>query len=282
VDDLYCVVRQGPGIVEGGETFRGAGVQGGFTCIQHIDSIFKVGEELVATGAARFEAAASLKEGAHVFALFQLEGGASIKRSNGGTNTHIPYLLAHTGHTGNARLSYIGTDYRAECWNGLQMVLSSADSENTLRVKHTRSAPDRITDAHAAIQDAVKAHATLKQSLQDLANTPMARAEVRGFVCQVITDLDDVEAATEKVAASEGRQYTLYENKGNELMRLFNSGDGNLGTDRYDALNAVTQWIDHQRRRIVDYRDKAKAFESGTFGQGAKVKARARKLLTVK
>lgn len=60
---------------------------------------------------------------------------------------------------------------------------------------------------------------------------------------------------------------------------LFNRGIGNGGRDRYDALNAITEFIDHQRGRASNWARTAsrlqidKAIESATFGAGADLEA---------
>jgi phage/plasmid-like protein (TIGR03299 family) len=73
------------------------------------------------------------------------------------------------------------------------------------------------------------------------------------------------------------RGLSLHTNKRDELVYAFHRSPGNAGRTRWDALNAVTRWVDHARGagREADTR-----LESAWLGQGAKLKSRALELLT--
>ena len=62
---------------------------------------------------------------------------------------------------------------------------------------------------------------------------------------------------------------------------LFRRGTGNEGATRWDAFNAVTEFVDHRRSvRVAEGRDRSEArFESAVFGTGDDLKAKAYDLL---
>jgi len=66
------------------------------------------------------------------------------------------------------------------------------------------------------------------------------------------------------------------------MLTLFHRGTGNLGRTRWDALNGVTEYVDHSRSvRTVGGRNRAEVrMESALFGTGDTLKDKAFALLT--
>jgi hypothetical protein len=76
----------------------------------------------------------------------------------------------------------------------------------------------------------------------------------------------------------------MYDRKGLEMENLFKHGRGNEGVSKADAFNSVTEYIDHQRGRMGNYRRAQskltpEGLNSAWFGDGERKKKRALKLL---
>jgi len=122
------------------------------------------------------------------------------------------------------------------------------------------------------------------EALQELANTPMDRKGFAAFAASLLTGIDDSREALEKVASAEGRSLAQLTRKGDALTELFVSGKGNRGADRYDALNAATEYVDWfhnkpQGWRQLDDGAVSKGMDSALFGNGERMKQRAAALL---
>ena len=67
--------------------------------------------------------------------------------------------------------------------------------------------------------------------------------------------------------------------------QLLHSGKGNTGSDRYDAYNSVTEWLDHKRGQYDAAKDRnaeqqAKHMASTLSGDRFKRKGKALQLLS--
>jgi phage/plasmid-like protein (TIGR03299 family) len=281
VPDVYCMIRS-----DTGKALPGVSVGSVYTPFQNRD-LFAFGDALrQADRCVKWHTAGSLKEGRKIWAMAELEGAAfEIRRRDGSIDKSCPYLLLYNSHDGTSRITVAFVRVRVVCWNTLQASMGSKGE--TYRVRHTVNAPDRLADAAQALGFAVEAFTEQQQAMQDLANAPFQRADFVGLACQLLTGEDDLEKAKELVAKSQDRSRSMYTRKGGELVTLFEHGTGNAGADKYDALNAITEWVDHQRGRIQDWRKQAdrlradeKALDSALWGSGAKLKRKALQLLT--
>ena len=279
-----------------------------YECFQNAELI-ALGDALCATGEARWETAGSLKGGRLIWGLAQVDGSIEVSRRDGSIDKHGSYLLLNNTHDGTSHLRAMFTDIRVVCANtngfalGRNAVANRAarkrgEESDEMEVlarsftsRHTSGIHDRAAEAAEALGIAIEARAEHAGTYQDLADTPMDAPSFATFCAQLLTDLDDPTEAVEKVvevSTKGGRSATILDTKGTELQRLFADCEaGNRGEDRYDALNAVTDFIDHQRNRMAEHRRVSerlgiaeKSFASSQFGSGAQVKRRAMALLT--
>lgn len=85
-----------------------------------------------------------------------------------------------------------------------------------------------------------------------------------------------------KEAPISRRSANLFASRYDRLENLFVGGIGNAGRDRYDALNAVTEWVDHEgvRSHRGDSEHVAQTrYVSSVAGEGATLKATAFEML---
>ena len=242
-----------------------------------------------AGGEVRVHTAGSLMEGRKVWILAQHAGAIVVQRRGGREDISAPFLLLHNSHDGEAHTVIQHTPVRVVCWNTLSAALEGHSGAR--RIRHTACAGAKLREATQALGYAIDYFTAYGELANELAATPMNREEyLRTLVTPLLTGKDDPAEAAEvasKVMAPEnkGRAQTNHLNKVNELLAYFSAGKGNHGEDRFDALNAVTEFIDSQRGRIGRYkaaeaRLMESRFVSAQFGQGAETKARALRLLS--
>lgn len=253
-------------------------------------ALFAFGDALRAASSdgVRWHTAGALQGGARIWALAQLAGSFEVKRSatarariGQDADTAAQFLLLMNSH-GGASLLAQSTSVRVVCANTLAAAMAEKDQPH-YRIRHTASMAERVEDAAEALGLAATHFAIEREVSQGLADTPMDRRGFADFVAQLLTGEDDRDAAREAVASSEGRSRAIFDRKGGELVGLFEHGKGNAGVDRFDALNAVTEYIDHQRNRVRKWRtldQRAQGLDSAWFGEGARIKQRAVALLT--
>jgi len=164
---------------------------------------------------------------------------------------------------------------RVVCQNTLGAALTGIAEE--VRIRHTRGAAEAVTLAHDALAQALLGFDAYRQVMQSLAVDPMDRAAFRGFAEELLGEVrGSIDAADESMAKARARRAKLI----GELEERFVAGVGNHGETRWDALNAITEWVDHQKRRGKDAAARTlQRFESTQFGDGARIKRRALRLL---
>lgn len=116
---------------------------------------------------------------------------------------------------------------RLKCKNGM----TSRQIKSTLWVSHTKNREKAYADRYKTFLNEVAAQMTeLQEQFQRLANSRMTEVEMLGFAKQLLP-------------SDSGRA----DNTRIELVNLFNTGIGNEGRTRWDAYNAVTQYVTHGR-----------------------------------
>ncbi len=100
-----------------------------------------------------------------------------------------------------------------------------------------------------------------------LDDTPMSRGEVVAFAEQLFPVRgEELSARTENMRG--------------DIVAGFSRGTGNQGQTRWDALNAVTEFVDWQSTfRETEFSREENRFESVMHGNGAGLRARALELL---
>jgi phage/plasmid-like protein (TIGR03299 family) len=210
--------------------------------------MFAFGDALKSTGEVKWHTAGSLRGGRTVWALAKTEGQFSVQRRGGSSQAIEPYLMLGNGHDGQTSLWVQYTSVYVECWNTLQCAINRAST--SFRVRHTDGLRDRVEEAREALGLAAQYHQEVADFSQILADSPFDASAFTGFAAQLLTDIDDEDEALEKVATAKGRTKCLYDDRGVVLARFFGHGKGSMGgVDALDALNAVTEWVDHYRGR---------------------------------
>lgn len=184
-----------------------------------------------------------------------------------------PDVLAHFGmfeasHDGSKSTTGAIQTLRCRCLNGL----TAWDMVAKYSVRHTKNAADRLAEASRLVLGFSEDVEQEVRKFQALRAQPMAKDEFETFARQL---LDQVRGAMGDEPTD--RMKTRREREVQELLDLFEGGQGNAGETLWDGFNSVTEWIDHQRNRKGEQKYD---FDSAAFGSGNKVKARALRMLT--
>ncbi len=239
-------------VVDGVATSLGATVGARYTPFQN-EALFEFGDVLMGLGGVKWHTAGSLLGGRKVWALAQVEGEIAIRRRSGKTDVSAPFVLLCNSHDGSSSILARNCFTRVVCWNTLTAALREGDVAE-FRISHTANAPERAKEAAEILGHAIESTVAGAEVLQGLAETPMAKTDFVTFAAQILTGEDDGEAALEKVAKSTDRSKSIFTRKGDELVNLFERGKGNEGDSLLDGLNAITEFIDHQRQRVADWK----------------------------
>lgn len=130
---------------------------------------------------------------------------------------------------------------------------------------------------------------TEQAAMAALFGEPETRADAVRVLLSAQTDPDPehgravcLDLGVGKEAPISRRAANLFASRYDKLGELFVHGQGNRGADRYDALCAVTEWVDHEgvRGHRGEHAGQTR-FMSGLSGEGATLKAQALEMLTV-
>lgn len=178
-------------------------------------------------------------------------------------------LINNDGLGGN---SYFSLANRVVCNNQIRMLTKHANNSQ-FKFRHTKNWEAGLQDAAVGFNEALKARAEFEQVIMYLSKFKMTEREMVTFAKRLY-NVNDKEEMTAKSKARTDR-----------LVELFGHGAGNNGTTRWDALNAVTEWVDHHSGR--SYKTHAQTlvanqnrFITNNFsGTGDRIKQRAVNLL---
>lgn len=239
-----------------------------FQPIQNAEAFDFCDSLLGAADGAHYESAGALGKGETIWVLARVPG-ADI-RITGTDDLSKSYLLFATGHAGNMSAMAKLTSVRVVCQNTLTAALSHAGS--VFKVKHTKSAQQRLSQAKDAMAGVVKDARHLEDKLNALARRRMTKDTMVAVLNRLFPE--------NKQTENQGRRTAIV----TKVLELFETNDKDAvpqirGT-AYNLLNAVTEYTDHFRTaRITEGKqgmsvDQARA-QAAVFGTGERLKSDA-------
>lgn len=200
------------------------------------------------------ETAGSLQGGRIVWALVK-----TGERQFAGS-AHASYLLLSNGHDGKRALKGTLTDTRVVCANTLRMAETNASQ---LFVTHGRGVESRVKTAIETLGWANDATRSTFAIFESLAAVKINADQAAGYFRRLVKD--ESEEMTSQAQATVA-----------EMMQLYRTGAGNEGKTAFDALNAVTDWIDHKRQfRGNDNLPERRFLFAALGGEGDRMKVQA-------
>ena len=210
------------------------------------------------------DAAGTLRNGSREWVLVKREAWAAKAG-----DTVLTYDLWLNRHDGSGCFELHRTNVRVVCANTWKLAVSGGN--RVFGVRHTRNVGQGVQAALEVLGYVEEAEVKQRRAAQRMAEASFSATEA-------------ARAFNALLGIKEGAEIsTRTQNQARELNRLFASGTGNLGKTRWDAFNAVTEYVDHSRSsRVSEGRSEGEVrFESVLMGSGDALKARAFDLLSV-
>lgn len=243
------------------DTYQSLGVVSDRYKIHQPADVLDFFNTLVKSAGFTLEVAGAIKGGKRIWALANVNKESAVLNDDAVKG----YLLLSTSFDGSAATIGQFTSIRVVCNN----TLSAADTED---------APSRVILTHGTNFDAslmrdrlgiiVGGFDGMMDKYRSLARLGVSSGYAKGFVSELFPAIFDPQ--TEKLKESRGykRVLELFDGAG-----IGASQQGVYGT-RWGLLNAVTQYIDHERGHNVDTR-----INNAWFGNGNRLKSEAETLL---
>ena len=258
IEGKRAVVRQDTGEVFGILTER-------YTPFQNLHS-FDLVNAVVGTGDAVFHTVGSLHGGRRVWMLLKLQGDYTL--DNG--EKLESYVLLDNSHDGTSALRMRLTPIRVVCANTLG---AATGKQAAFYSRHTSGIMDRANEA----RDLLGLNAVYMERFMSQANR-IAEERFSSFdmerFTRTVLDLDPDKELD--------RQHGVKAAAGLKLMELYRYGVGNFGETRWDAYNAVTEYLDYSKggRSVgsvdsVSDTDVNRRLENSWFGSGNQMRERA-------
>lgn len=206
------------------------GVVGERYSIVQNEELFEFGEALLSYDG-RWETAGAIRRGTHVFGSLAMETEIVVDPS-GVSDTINQYLLLSNRHDGSGALIAAQTDVRVVCKNTMDMAMGSLN--NTIKIRHTRSAKDRMQEVLRVRQMQAKRQELFQEEADLLFQKPCTDGEF----------FEIVNALYEKPESKAG--ITRWNNKVMDIMTLWNGptqeGIKNTAWGALGALTEDAQW----------------------------------------
>ena len=216
--------------------------------------------QLVADGEAVFHSGGSLNGGARRWLYLKLP--STLQVSN--TDVLDRGILVTDSFDGSSALGVRFMSVRQVCCNTIQGIVRGRNSGFQFKGRHTVNLMGRVNEAREILGLEEAYSQMLQLGIDRLAQEAMDKAQLEEFLVQLF----GVEENPQDIGAR-------IRNQMDRVGDLFYHGMGNQGETRWDAMNAVTEFVDHHRGPD----DQAKRLNAAWFGAGADMKATAWDLL---
>lgn len=233
-------------------------MKGRYSPIQNVEC-FDFLDTLAGEGNLKYETAGALKGGRIVWMMARYNGDIDINGDN-----HQQWLLLCTSHDGSYSLMVQWVTVRVVCANTLSVALK--DAKNQVKIRHTTTWESKAEEARRVLCLTRNYFSTVKETLV-------------GMNKQLVTPGVEIEFAKFLFPAKDEKEVpTRTQNSRLSIQALFNRpATGTFGQSRWDLLNAVTDYADHERKLRGD---NSSRLESSLLGSGAVLKQSAYDYLT--
>jgi phage/plasmid-like protein (TIGR03299 family) len=242
-----------------------------YTALQNADAFSYMDAITQDHGSAKYDTAGALGKGERVWLQVKVEGEISIKTKTGRStdDTLERYILMANSHDGSSPLLIATTMVRVVCQNTLTAAIK--DASTMFKVRHTKSIGGKVTDAREALGIINASYVELEAKLQRLAQIKVTDKAFEGYIASLGFD---TEATKGKGKGSVDTLKALFGGEG--MGATLETAKGSA----WGALNAVTQYVDHERSTRVtgasSFTSEGEArLASQWFGSGLALKDKA-------
>jgi len=142
-----------------------------------------------------------------------------------------PYFYTVIDHSGMGSNKVVPSTIRISCDNAFHLIKSSGDN----RAHHASTFDDRVKSMIDSIITSVESAKNFEGIMKKLKGLKFSRNEMVKL--------------TQKLIPVEAEESTRRVNKRERIVELFESGRGNCGETRWDALNALTEYETHNGKQ---------------------------------
>jgi len=217
-------------------------------------------------GKACVETAGTLRNGRRIWSLVKRDTWCVAK------DAINSYDLWVNRHDGSGCFELHRTNVRVVCQNTWNSAIGN-NRNRVFGVRHTVNVDANVGQAIRLLEQVDLHNRQEQEKLQSLADQKISTLTANDVFCELLK-IDPWSPVPEI------NTKTLNDLKA--LNTLFVRGTGNNGQTKWDAYNAVTEFVDHTRSiRVTDGRSRSESrFESVLLGSGDDLKAKAFELLT--
>lgn len=147
-------------------------------------------------------------------------------------------IMAMLSNDGTAINAYFPISKRIVCNNQLHYIQSEAN-RSQYGIRHTKNWKGRLEEAKFSFTLAIENLKAFQTVANKLDSKKMTVNQARGFATQLFPDPVREKGQEKKEPSSK------LINRREAIVDLFANGAGNQGRSRWDALNAVTEFLQH-------------------------------------
>jgi phage/plasmid-like protein (TIGR03299 family) len=180
---------------------------------------------------AEYKNAGVMRGGSRVWVQAQLPKAYTFEipnRKGDQINSMLTMLIGHDGIISNC---IFPTSMRGACNN--QFVAMTRESTRDYRIQHYSNYSDRLDLVKSVFAKNINSLKNMYTDFAKLDSKAISKTELYNFLGDLYPMKDDED------------ERTL--NRHNDIAALFSRGAGNLGKSRWDAFNAVTEYVDHHQ-----------------------------------
>ena len=183
-----------------------------------------------------YENAGLIRNGRKCWISAKFNGDWSLKnRPDDKMNNRIMALIGNDGSCLNA---YFSVAHRIFCNNQMHYIQSEA-AKSQYGIRHTKNWKSRLEEVKFAFFLALENLKAFQKVANELDDKKMTSNQCRGFATALFPDPVRKKGEEEKPVSSK------LINRRESIVDLFTEGAGNRGLSRWDALNAVTEFLQH-------------------------------------
>jgi phage/plasmid-like protein (TIGR03299 family) len=205
-----------------------------------MDEMFRPFHEMVEEFGAEYESAGLIGGGKKAWISAKLQNSFTLKnRPNDKVDNRI---MGFGSNDATKRNAYFGIAHRIFCNNQLRTIMKKA-TESDYWISHTKNWRDQLDSAKKGFYAALSGLQAFEKVANLLDQKDMTSDECRGFATDLLPDPE--REKDEKGKEVEVRTTSRLANRREAIVDLFCNGVGNLGATRWDALNGLTEWVNH-------------------------------------
>lgn len=215
---------------------------------------FRWFDALIDRGGVALEAAGSLQQGKRIWILARLTQAEAAVVPGDWVR---PYLLLHNSHDGSTAAWIQFTPVRVVCWNTLSGAASRRFGDlwqkKAICIPHTIDLADQLAHIENLLDLTKQEFQFSLEEYQAMAARELNQELLALYMGRVL-----------------GTANPTLHPAWSQLVENFERGLGNQGKTLWDAYNAVTEWLDHQRGPSPTAR-----LEASWFGAGLRLRTQA-------